>query len=573
MKLKVLKEHIAKVFSIFGKSRTYISLLFLSFLTLAALDLIGISLIGPFVLIFFDFDRVQTEWGLFVGYDQTELAIYSSILIIIVFILRSISIWAVNAFILNVAFDRQVELRGELIIRMLDQDYSTRLTKSTAHYTTTLFAFCQQFVQSLLNICRISAEGLSVIFIIGLLMFTDIKLFFSALVFCSIAISAMLFFFSRKFKEYGEEKNKGLIKFSTAVHESVYGIKEIKILGLSSFFHSNVVEGATKAAAAEKRLYLFSIVPRYLVETLLVAVICLILLVSIFSNNDVIETISVLSIFLVAALRLLPSISMIVSAFNALSLDIDSIKKLYEELNIKPQLQRQSENFNQHEFKEFSHIEFKDISFQYDKDKKIFENLNLQIKKGDFIGLVGESGEGKTTLVDLILAINLPQSGDIIVDEKSIYNNLDAWRATIAYLPQEIFLINGTVAENVALGTTLENINFEKVERCIERAGLSSVINDLPDGLKTQIGERGLKFSGGQRQRIAIARAFFSDRNIFILDESTSALDQSSADKILDQILQISKTGSTVILISHNEEMLSNCNRKLRISNGKISEI
>lgn len=133
-----------------------------------------------------------------------------------------------------------------------------------------------------------------------------------------------------------------MVKFSNAVQESVYGIKEIKILGLSSFFHSNVIEGAAKTAAAEKRLYLFSIVPRYLVETILVAVICLILLVSIFSNNDVIQTISVLSIFLVAALRLLPSISMIVSAFNALSLDIDSIKKLYNELNIKPQLQRQS---------------------------------------------------------------------------------------------------------------------------------------------------------------------------------------------------------------------------------------
>lgn len=187
--------------------------------------------------------------------------------------------------------------------------------------------------------------------------------------------------------------------------------------------------------------------------------------------------------------------------------------------------------------------------------------------------MVGESGEGKTTLVDLILAINLPQSGDIVVDNKSIYNNIDAWRASVAYLPQEIFLINGTVAENVALGTTLENINFEKAEQSIERAGLSSLINDLPDGLKTQIGERGLKFSGGQRQRIAIARAFFSDRNIFILDESTSALDQNSADRILDQILQISRTGSTVILISHNEEMLSNCNRKLRISNGKVFEI
>ncbi|MDA7562980.1 ABC transporter ATP-binding protein/permease [Gammaproteobacteria bacterium] len=574
MNIRVYKDHINKIFEIFGKSRSYLALLFLSFVSLAALDLLGISLIGPFVLIFFDFERIQSEWGLFIGYDQKQLALYASVAIVFIFALRSVCVWAVNAFILNVTFNRQVELRAELIVHILEQDYSARLAKSTAHYTTTIFAHCGQFVQSTLNIFRISAESLSVVFIMGLLIFTDFKLFLTAFLFCGLIISLMLFFVSSKFIKFGEDKNRGLVKFSNAVTESVYGIKEIKILGLADFFKSKVIEGASLAAAAEKRLYLFSIVPRYLVETMLVTVICIILIVANYNNENVSETIAVLSIFLVAALRLLPSMSLIIAASNALSLDVDSIKKLHNELSSKPQISKTDKSAEDIEkFVSFDQISFNNLSYHYEGEPNIFNGLDLKINNGDFIGLVGHSGEGKTTLIDLILGINIPQNGDITIDGKSIYENLESWRATVAYLPQEIFLVNGTIAENIALGRDIRDIDIAKVNKCIKKAGLAEVIDNLPEGLMTEIGERGLKFSGGQRQRIALARAFFSDRNIFLLDESTSALDKDSAERILNQISDLSQAGSTIILISHNEEMLSKCNRKLRISNGQISEI
>jgi ATP-binding cassette, subfamily B, bacterial PglK len=574
MNLSVYTNHISTIFKILGKSKSYVALLFLSFLSLAGLDLLGISLIGPFVLVFFDFERIQTDWGLFVGYDQKQLALYASVAIVFIFTLRSICVWAVNAFILNAAFTRQVALRAELIIHILEQDYSTRLSKSTAHYTTSIFAHCAQFVQSTLNILRIAAESLSVVFIMGLLIFTDVQLFLIAISFCGIAIFLMIFFFSRKFIQYGEDKNKGLVKFSNAVSEAVYGIKEIKILGLAHFFESKVIDGASRAAAAEKRLYLFSIVPRYLVETMLVAVICMILVVANYSNDDVSGTIATLSVFLVAALRLLPSISLIISAFNALSLDVDSIRKLDAELSTRPKINKvQQSNANINKFNQFKQIEFTNLDYHYEGEPNIFEGLSLKINHGDFIGLVGHSGEGKTTLIDLILGINIPQNGDISVDGRSIYKDLESWRATVAYLPQEIFLVNGTVAENIALGTEIKDIDVAKVEQCIKQAGLQEVVGKLPQGVMTEIGERGLKFSGGQRQRIALARAFFSERNIFLLDESTSALDKASAERILNQISELSDRGSTIILISHNEDMLSKCNRKLRISNGVISEI
>ena len=576
MNIKLYKDFIFKVFFIFDKPKRYVFLLLIAFLFLGALDLLGISLIGPFVLIFFDFDRLQTEWGLFVGYDQEKLALYASLAIISIFLIRSIFIWLVNAFILNVSFNRQVEVRSQLLEHILEQEYSRRLTKNTAHYTTAIFAWCQQFVQSILNIFRVCAEGITIIFIVGLLIATDIRLFLTALTFALTTIFFMIFFFSRRFVSYGENKNKGLKKFSQAVHESIFGIKEIKILGLKNFFSNKVKDGASIVASAEKRLYLFSIVPRYLVETLLVTIICMIMLISTYGEENIISTISTLSIFMVAAIRLLPSISLIVSAFNSINLDIDAVNKLYEELtevNLSRNNVDNTERYSKEDFRTFNTISFDKIKFGYEDNSILFENISLDINKGDFIGLVGESGEGKTSMIDLLLGINKPLSGDILVDGKSIYQSLDAWRSNIAYLPQETFLISGTLAENIALGQEAEEIDVNKVTNAINKAGLGELLGSLPEGLNTEIGERGLKFSGGQRQRVALARAFFSERDIFLLDESTSALDKGAASRILTQVHQLAQQGSTVILISHNEEMLKLCSRKLRISQGAIKDI
>ena len=575
MELRIYKDYLFKVFRIFGKSKRFLFLLLSSFLLLAFLDLIGISLIGPFVLIFFDFDKIQNEWGLFVGFDQKSLALYASIAIVCVFLLRAICVWAINAFILNVSFSRQVELRTQLLEHILLQDYSKRLEKNTGHYTTAIFSYCQQFVQSTLNIFRIIAESLSVIFIIGLLIFTDILLFFIALSFALVVITLMIFFFSRKFVEYGKEKNIGLTTFSNAVHEAVFGIKEIKILNLINFFKDKVNEGAKKAARAEIRLYLFSIVPRYLIETMLVAIICLILLISFYANDNVLDTIAILSVFLVAALRLLPSISLMISAFNAINLDIDAINKLDSELSSLPTV-RQDPNQNSKNlniFDEYNTIELSHINFGYHETELVIKDLSLQIQRGDFIGLLGESGQGKTTMIDLILGINFPKDGTIKVDGLPIVENLEAWRSLIAYLPQETFIVSGTIAENVALGLPKDAINEDKIITAIQKAGLKEFLESLPQGIHTPIGERGLNFSGGQRQRIALARAFYSNRQIFILDESTSALDKGAAQRIIAEMNELTKSGITIILISHNMVNLSLCNRKLRLNQGRLQEL
>ena len=205
-------------------------------------------------------------------------------------------------------------------------------------------------------------------------------------------------------------------------------------------------------------------------------------------------------------------------------------------------------------------------------DNKVINGLDLVINKGDFVGLLGRSGEGKTTLVDLILGIHQPDDGDICADGVSIFKDMDSWRDNLAYLPQETFLINTSIAENIAIGESITEEVEIRILDAITKAGLSEVIDGLDEGIFTKTGERGLLLSGGQRQRISLARAFYKQKQIFIFDESTSALDAESSQRILDHITSMSSSGATIILISHNESNLSQCNRKLKLKNGAMQE-
>ena len=529
----------------------------------------------PFIALFLDFERTVEAAPFLKAYTYEQVAIYSSIILIGIFMIRIVTAYIVNNFVLSVAFNRQVELRSSLIKAIHDQSYLERLNKTTGHYTAAIISFCTEYTSTAISMLRACAEIISVSFIIALLIITDWLLFFLTLALAGTVLIIAITFFSKQFSMIGEVKNEGRRRFTDAVADSVNGLKEIKILKISDFFKEKVIEGAKVTASAEKKLYLYTIVPRYFIECLLVIIICGILVFSVLVNGGVMDTIATLTVFLVASVRLLPSLNAIFQNFNIINLEMDSVQKLYVELSQNMNLLEASEravnkdiNFN---YKNFKNLNLSNLQFSYG-DKRVIKNLNLNVKRGDFIGLLGKSGEGKTTLVDLILGIHEPKSGEISVNGISIFENMESWRNNLAYLPQETFLINTSIAENIAIGEIIDSKIESKINDAINKAGLRHVIDDLENGIFTQIGEKGLMLSGGQRQRVSLARAFYKKRNIFIFDESTSALDAESATRILDHIYQMSLDGSTIILISHNESTLRRCSRKIRILDGQIVE-
>ena len=577
--IKKYKDHFSKMLWLFGQSRMNLYLLVLCFVLTGLIDLVGIGLIGPYIALFLDFQKTQEIVPFLKEFTYQEIAIYSSLILISVFILRILLAVFVNRYVLNVAFTKQIQLRAKLIQAIHEQSYADRLQKTTGHYTQAIISFCTEYTNSTISGLRACAEMISVAFLTTLLILTDWRLFLLTISLAGTILFFAISFYSKTFSAYGVLKNEGRRQFTDAVADSITGLKEIKILKISDFFKEKVIAGATALASAEKKLYMFTIIPRYFIECLLVIIISAILIFSVIIGEDILSTISFLTVFLVAAVRLLPALNAIFQNFNIINLEMDSVQKLYSELkrfeNFSFNEDLHSKNLSGkiqiHDFSNFQSLVLSGLHFSYG-EKNVINDLDLKISKGDFIGLLGRSGEGKTTLVDLILGIHQPDKGDICSDGVSIFKDMNAWRDNLAYLPQETFLINTSIAENIAIGESITPDVELKVVAAIEKAGLIDVINSLEDGIYTVTGERGLLLSGGQRQRISLARAFYKNKQIFIFDESTSALDEESAQRILDQINIMSSSGATIILISHNESNLSQCNRKLKLHNGSMQE-
>ena len=222
-------------------------------------------------------------------------------------------------------------------------------------------------------------------------------------------------------------------------------------------------------------------------------------------------------------------------------------------------------------FSDFQNIKFKNVNFFYkNRTKKNLIDINLDISRNDIVGIVGPSGSGKSTLVNLLLGLLIPSSGSIEADNVGINSSIINWRSCIGYVPQSIFLLNESLKNNIAFGVPDENISTSKLMECIRQSQLETFFSDLPNGLLTKLGERGTKISGGELQRIGIARALYFDPNILIFDESTSALDHETEQKLLDEIYNF-KNNKTIIFITHRNSTLKYCNKIYKINEGSLS--
>ena len=320
---------------------------------------------------------------------------------------------------------------------------------------------------------------------------------------------------------------------------------------------------------------IFSRSPRLIFETFAVLSMVLIIIFFSKSENKMIEILPLLSLLGVSAIRLIPS-------FNSLTLGFTVIKKSEVSFEFISKYMNSARELKQITFEEYSknrnvtsikEIELQNINFTYpENNRPTLKNINFKIKKNSSIGIIGKTGCGKSTLVKLILGLLKPSSGKILFNKTDVHKNLRSWYDNISYIPQNIFLADDTIKNNIAFGVENSKIDIGRIKYAIKLAGLDSFINNIPSGVETRVGDGGFKISGGQIQRIGIARAIYVESNIFILDESTSSLDHKTEKEILNDFNKL-KNEKFLIMVSHRMNSLLNCDEVFYIQDGEIKDI
>ena len=411
------------------------------------------------------------------------------------------------------------------------------------------------------------------------IMFTGILLFLlvtnpSIIISCFFLlffISQIYFLSIKKILVFhGKQRQENTSKALNSLMETFQGLRVLKIFNAENFFYLKFVKYSKKLARSNVVIGSLSHVPKFGLEFLVVAIICTYLII-LSSNNTNQFAFETLALFAISAFKLIPSISRIVFSlqnirFNKVSANIILSERhnLYKQENL-------NKNFKPFHFR--NRVEFKDVEFRYPLSKqKIFNKTNFVIRKGSSIGIVGDSGVGKSTLINLIMGFISPTKGEILIDGINLKKIKYQWMKIIGYVPQKLFLINENINKNIAFGKEEHEINLKKVDQSINLSEMKNQKNNARDLFRRNLGEEGTQISGGQIQRISIARSIYKDPDIYIFDEATNSLDKNTEKKILKTIKKITRN-KTLLIISHKKETLKFCDTILSITNNTLKKI
>ena len=498
----------------------------------------------------------------FIPFIKENTVLFFSALILIVFSFKSIYLiylnYRKNRFISNIV----KYVSDKLYKNILSRDYNFHVKRNSAETIRNLQSDIHFFTIYLESYISLIIEiGLAVSVLVFLII---VEPFGSIITFLFLIITSGIYFriIRKRVADYGEKRQEVDFKKNKTIIESLNGIKDIKILNIGGTFLKKFNEITKEFAIINTNYTTISQFPRYMLELISIYGIFILMFVLIFQNQDSNYIITTLGIFVAGIFRLIPNVNKIIVSLQNLKYSLPSLNSIILELNSNVII---NNNYSKRKNKLTSSIILNNISFNYDDKENILKNLNLEIKKGEVIGISGESGSGKSTLADILMGIQKPTSGHILVDGKNINQN----PINIGYVPQKVFFIDGNIKQNIGFGISDSLIKMSKVNKCIEISQLTKFINSLDKGVYTEIGENGLMISGGQQQRIGIARAFYRDPEVLVLDESTSALDDKTQDEFLN-FLKTLKGKITMILISHQLKKVNFCDKKYKVEKGNL---
>ncbi len=572
-----MRRYLDEILTLLGSEKKRLPGILLLFLLSSLLDLAGIGLIGPYVSMVASpgnaDDVISRNIDMFgiVG-DSDRLLVIMGLFLVGVFLVKAIvAIW-INYVIVRFDADQQIRLRSVLMSSYMSMPYAEYLGRNSSdciHSTQTMVAhYANGVVNTLL---RVLSDSIVAIAILVLLAWTN----WLALLILVGLMGVFLIFYDTLFRKniriIGEKANCASTDMVQAIHEGIEGLKEIRILGHENHFQTRVDEAASDYGKYNVKSSVLGSAPRYLLEFIMMLFVVLLIVMTVVLDQQVEQLLPTLGMFGVAAIRLLPAANSISGSMMRLRFYRDSVARLHSDVTTTSieQTPIATGRSNQRD-RCFEELSLRGVCFCYPKTKRdVLHQIDMDIKRGESIGIIGSSGSGKTTLIDTLLGLLEPQQGSIFYNGSCLDDSLASWRRHVAYLPQQVFLIDNTLRRNVALGISSDDIDEQRLAGALEKARLSKLVQELPDGVETMLGERGVRLSGGQRQRIALARTFYHERNVLIMDESTSALDSETEREIVDEIRRW-KGEKTIIVIAHRLTTIQHCDRIYRLENGQI---
>lgn len=583
-------RYLRKVIFLVGTDRRKLLLLLPLYLISSAVDLMGIGLLVALISTLKNPETLMHAAssvplvGKYAASSTIDLlTITLSGLIFIVYTIKTgISIYA-NRLTLKISFLYGAKLRSFLMGVYQTLSYDRFIQRNSSEYLYNIQTMAGQFVSYTVQpLLRIIGDSLVALLIIGYLAIKDPFVLVFLLIL--IAIAGILYDRAcrRKIASYGSQENSLSANMIKSITEALSGYKESHIFGIVKFFHRGVADNAFKLANSRARSQLITTSSRYLLEFIVVTSVVCVIIATIALGRDKHDLLTTLALFLVASMRLVPAANQIFTNLGNLRYGSHAVEALFKDITdagygAKVDFNRNFEVVQPASTVDdgvpFGALELQEVGFRYLPDGPwVLNTISLRIEQFDIVGIVGSSGSGKTTLIALILGLLRPQKGSVLCDGRDLAQpqNVSEWHKKVAYLPQEVFLIDDTVARNVALGVDEDKVDENKLNCALTKAQLGEMLDKMPNGINSQIGEKGYWVSGGQRQRIALARAFYYDSEVLILDESTSALDTETADEIINELRQL-KGKVTIIVITHQNALLELCNKVYQLESGNIS--
>ncbi len=546
---------------------------------MAFAEIVGVASIGPFMALVGDInllsgDNILAQIYHMTGYQNpNDFLFLTGISVLITLTLATIfstyTTWRLSLFSATVG----TEISDALYNHYLHQNWLFHASGSSAQLTKQVSTESQRISNSVIQpLMQINARIVLILFIsVAIFLFNPLV----ALTGISIFVGGYLIIYklvSKRLHNNGKTISTVASERFRLMNEGFGGIKDLILLGRTDDFVNRFRKSGKQQSYAQGTNATIGLVPRYFMELLAFSALIILILVLIKNNNgDLSIVLPILGIYALAAFKVLPAMQQAYVNFSFLKGNIVAFENVREDLLNARNATCDLQDANTEKLELKKSIKLENIDFTYpNKATPALKHLNLEILVNQTIGIVGPSGSGKSTAIDLLLGLITPDSGQLKIDGTIISNtNLRAWQNAIGFVPQSIFLSEGTIAENVAFGIPVQQINIDQVNKALSLAHLNELIEGMPEGINTKVGERGIQLSGGQRQRIGIARALYHEASVLVFDEATSALDGITEKMVMDAIHDFSGQ-KTIIMIAHRLKTVQKCDTIFMIKNGQV---